>query len=115
MNRRTNVSDGGNAALEVLVVALLGSVLTVGFALNAFQAQKAAFAAAQLARQVVRLESLGLASDAAVARVREVAARNLHLQHDDVQVILWTEDNAVVAKASVRGQSSVAKMRLAAK
>jgi len=104
--------DAGNTAVEVLVIALVGGVLTVAFAFQAFGAQKASFAAHQLARQVVRLETLGIANEQTLTAMRGATAANLHINLDEVSVSYSQVGTVGTAVATVSGQTQTARMRL---
>ena len=101
--------------MEVLVVALVGSILVVSFALNAFAAQKASFAAQQLARQGVRLAAQHQLTPPRLLALRMAAAEGLRIAANEVKLDLQTEGAVGVVLATIKGQTATAKMYLEGK
>jgi hypothetical protein len=107
-----NTSDAGNAALEVLAVALVGAMLVCWMSFGLFAAQRDAFAAHHLARQAVRLYLLSGGNNRHVQLLPGIVARDLHLSESEVDLKLSQTGGSVKAVARVAGDSSWAVMEL---
>lgn len=99
-------------AIEVIVVALLGSISVSWFALTGFATQRHSFAAMQLARQAVRMEVLYSSSDAELAFYSATMAESLKLPTDEVTVSVAVTGDVAKAEASVAGAGATAVMRV---
>ena len=109
---RSSDDDSGNAAVEVLAVALTGGILVCWLSFGLFTAQRDTFAAHHLARQAARLFVLAGGSDEQVQLLPELAARNLHLAGSEVSVKVVVADGFARAIARVRGATSWAVMEM---
>ena len=102
--------DSGNAAVEVLAIALIGGSLVCGLSFGLFTAQRDAFAAHQLARQAVRLFVLSGGDEVRAQLLPGLTARDLRLSESQVSLDISSQGGLARATAQVAGAKSWAVM-----